>query len=256
MVLYCFQEFLLLTLALPGSIAVCLKAEIKEESCNRITPKAEGCSMEGRCFSSSGGARAGASGMTCSTLWWSLALARSLLPVRAVGRRWFSQSRREHPPICKQLTSLSSGVAGKWRYLEPTVSLRRCLMAAQVLQNHLPHIQIFQGISSMSCSFCPWEDHQQTLNSHPCLHIPTFNCMPGCPVLLWASARSQTEPGLNASYVSHTYTSFFFFLALVSLSNSRENVKEQRWHLQLYFWISSLRLQPLIILVIKAKVFL
>lgn len=32
MVLYCFQEFLL-TLAFPGSIAVCLKAEIEEEPC-------------------------------------------------------------------------------------------------------------------------------------------------------------------------------------------------------------------------------
>lgn len=45
--LYCFQEFLLLILAFPGSIAVCLKAEIKEEPCNSVIARAEGHSMVG-----------------------------------------------------------------------------------------------------------------------------------------------------------------------------------------------------------------
>ena len=85
--LYCFQEFLLLTLAFPGSIAVCLKAEIKEEPYNSIIARAEGHSIAGGCLSSSGGVRAGVSGVKRSTLWWSLALAGSVLPMKAAGRR-------------------------------------------------------------------------------------------------------------------------------------------------------------------------
>lgn len=54
MVLYCFQEFLLLALAFPGTFTLRLKAEIKEEPRNRVIARTEVQSMEGRWLSSSG----------------------------------------------------------------------------------------------------------------------------------------------------------------------------------------------------------
>lgn len=45
--LYHFQEFLLLTLALPSGITLYLKAEIKEKPGNSIITSTEGCPIVG-----------------------------------------------------------------------------------------------------------------------------------------------------------------------------------------------------------------
>lgn len=45
--LYHFQKFLLLTLALPSGITVYLKAEIKEKPGNNIITSIEGCPILG-----------------------------------------------------------------------------------------------------------------------------------------------------------------------------------------------------------------